>query len=338
MTGGDPTESGRCCQQSAEAGVRPDGGGVQGVRSGVEAVAVASVDGAVCSPGLADLLRPGPTRVMGIVNVTPDSFSDSVHRGVRQAIDWGIELSGQGADLIDVGGESTRPGAEPVDQATELARVVPVVAALAGAGLAVSVDTVHAPVAEAAIRAGVLLVNDVSGGVADPAILEVVAGSGAAYVLQHWRTPFDHRFDHVEVVAEVCDELARRAERALAAGVAPGRLILDPGLGFGKTARQNWALIDGVDAIAGLGFPVLWGASRKRFLAEAYPGPTEPWERDAAGAAVTALLASRGVWGVRTHTVAEHRAAIAVAGLVQAVGRPTPSEGGGQVVGRSVPV
>ena len=278
-----------------------------------------------------DLLRTGPTLVMGIVNVTPDSFADPP-RGVEAAIAWGLALAEQGADLIDVGGVSTRPGSlgegsdggspatpiHPVSEEEELARVVPVVRALAEAGLTISVDTFRARVAAAALAAGASLVNDVTGGLADPDLLRVVADSGTPVVLQHWRTPFDHRPSHVNVVAEVCAELADRADRALAAGIPQSRLILDPGIGFGKSAADNWALVAHAGAIAGLGYPVLWGVSRKRFLAEAYARPTTPPERDEAGLAVTTLLARERVWAVRTHAVAQARTAIAVAEAILA--------------------
>ena len=261
---------------------------------------------------VAALLRPGPTRVMGIVNVTTDSFADDIHRSLTQAIDFGIELVGEGADIIDVGGESTRPGAERVSEAEEMARVIPVVEALAGSGMAVSVDTVRARVVREALRTGALIVNDVSGGLADPDILRVTAEAGAGYVLQHWRTPFDHRPTHVHVVEEVRTELAQRLDTALAAGIDADGIILDPGIGFGKTPSQNWELIASASKISDLGHPVLWGVSRKRFLAGVYDHPTEPWQRDGASLAVTTLLAEQRVWAVRTHTVAEHRTAIAV--------------------------
>jgi len=264
------------------------------------------------------LLTPWPTRVMGIVNVTTDSFADDVHRNITQAIDFGIELASQGADIIDIGGESTRPGAERVSEAEERARVIPVVEALAGAGIAVSVDTVRASVAREAIRAGAMIINDVSGGIADSDILTVAAQTGAGYILQHWRTPFDHRPTHVHVVEEVRSELIERLTAALDAGIDREHIILDPGIGFGKTASQNWELLAGASVIAELGHPVLWGVSRKRFLAEAYPHPTEPWQRDSATIAVTTLLAEQRVWAVRTHTVADNRTAIAVAELVRA--------------------
>jgi len=266
---------------------------------------------------LETLLVPGPTRVMGIVNVTTDSFADDIHRNITQAIDFGIELAGEGADIIDVGGESARPDAQRVSEADEIARVIPVVAALAGSGIAVSVDTVRASVAQEALRAGAMIINDVSGGIADPDILSVTAKAGAGYILQHWRTPFDHRCPHVHVIEEVRAELAQRLAVALDAGIASDRIILDPGIGFGKTPSQNWELLASVPEIATLGHPVLWGVSRKRFLAEAYDRPTEPWQRDGATISVTTLLAEQRVWAVRTHTVADHRAAIAVAELIR---------------------
>lgn len=267
---------------------------------------------------LESLLSMGPTRVMGIVNVTADSFADDRHRSITQAIDFGIELAEQGAHIIDVGGESTRPGAHRVSEMEELDRVIPVVEALAGSGIAVSVDTVRAPVAREAIRAGAWMINDVSGGITDPEILSVVAEAGVGYILQHWRTPFDHRSTHVDVVSEVCQELAARVARGLEAGIRPEQLVLDPGIGFGKTPSQNWELIANAERVAELGLPVLWGVSRKRFLADVYDRPTEPWQRDSATEALTALLARQRVWAVRTHTVYGHRTAIAVAESIRA--------------------
>lgn len=283
---------------------------------------------------LADLLVPGPTRLMGVVNATPDSFAEPPAAGqtATSAIDRGLDLAEQGADLIDVGGESTRPGAGRVDLADELARVVPVVAALAGVGLTVSVDTTRAAVAAAAIEAGAVIVNDVSGGLADPAMYATVARSGAGYIAQHWRVPFDHRPTPApagdaagppdDIVAAVCRELTQRVEAALAAGIPADHLMIDPGLGFGKDVAQNWALVTAADRIATLGWPVLWGVSRKRFLAPAHPDATEPWQRDTAGAVVTGWLAQRRVWAVRVHQISVHRTAVAVAEAIR-TGRPT---------------
>ena len=264
------------------------------------------------------LLAPGPTRVLAILNVTEDSFADRVHFHPAEAIEAGMAMALEGADLIDVGGESTRPGAARISSADELARVLPVVAGLAGVGLAVSVDTVRSVVAQAAIEAGAIIINDVSGGLADPDILEVVARAGVGYVVQHWRTPFDHAPTHTDVLEEVPGELKARLDQAIQAGVAPKRLICDPGIGFGKTADQNWELVGHPQCIARLGYPVVWGFSRKRFLDEVVGPDSEPWERDAAGVALTTWLATHSVWAVRTHTVTDHLTAIRVAEALRA--------------------
>lgn len=257
----------------------------------------------------------GRTLVMGIVNVTPDSFSDGGDfLGARAAIARGRELLADGADLIDVGGESTRPGAARVPVDEELRRVLPVVAALASAGAAVSIDTMRAEVAGAAVEAGAVLVNDVSGGLSDPAMLATVAGLGAGYVAMHWRGQSDVMRDlavYRDVVADVARELAGRRDAALAAGIAPDRLILDPGLGFAKTPAHNWTLLARLDELSALGQPLLIGASRKRFLGDLLDG-REPKSRDDASVALTTLLARRGVWGVRTHTARAHADAVAV--------------------------
>jgi dihydropteroate synthase len=266
------------------------------------------------------LPAPGRTVVMGILNVTPDSFSDGGEfLDVDAAVTHGLSLFGEGADLVDVGGESTRPGAQRASVETELARVVPVIRQLSAAGVAISVDTMRAEVAVAAVGAGAVLVNDVSGGLADPAMLPAVADLGVDYVAMHWRGHSDRMADlatYDDVVAEVTEELADRLWAAVAAGVDRRRVILDPGLGFAKTAEHNWALLRGLEHLAGLGRPLLVGSSRKRFLGELLAGPGGPRpvrERDDAGTAITALLAASGVWGVRTHTVRPHLDAIAVA-------------------------
>ncbi len=266
----------------------------------------------------ADLLSPGPTRVIGVLNVTPDSFSDGGRYDRRDAaVAHGLTMAAEGAAIVDVGGESTRPGASRVDQATELARVIPVVTALAEAGVAVSVDTTRARVAAAAADAGAVMVNDVSGGLADPQMLATVAGRQLCYVAMHWRAPSERMQQlavYDDVVADVATELGHRAEAALAAGIAPDRLVLDPGLGFSKTADHNWALLRAVHRFQGLGFPVLWGVSRKGFLAPVGgSGHRAPLERDAATVALTSLLAAAGVWGVRVHAVADNVAAVAAA-------------------------
>lgn len=257
---------------------------------------------------------------MAILNVTPDSFSDGGDWfDADRAIARGRTLLKEGAHIIDVGGESTRPGIARTDAAEEMRRILPVITALAGTGAVVSVDTMRAEVAEAAVGAGAALVNDVSGGLADPAMLPAVADLGIPYVAMHWRahSTLMQRLTHYDdVVRDVRDELAVRAEAALAAGVAEERLVLDPGLGFAKTADHNWSLLAGMDALASLGFPLLVGPSRKMFLGELLrsgASPRPPKERDAATAALTAILAKQGIWAVRTHTVRNHLDAIATA-------------------------
>ena len=257
---------------------------------------------------------------MGILNVTPDSFSDGgEHLGFEAAIAHGRRLLAEGADIIDVGGESTRPGAERAPVEVELGRVLPVIRELAAAGATVSVDTMRAQVATEAVAAGAALVNDVAGGLADPAMLDTVAGLGVGYIAMHWRghsTVMQQLTQYDDVVTDVASELARRRDAALAAGIAPERLVLDPGLGFAKTADHNWALLARLDELRALGQPLLVGASRKRFLGELLAEGGElrpPKQRDDATTAITALLASRHIWGVRTHDVTAQRDAIAVA-------------------------
>jgi dihydropteroate synthase len=269
------------------------------------------------------LPQPGRTLVMGILNVTPDSFSDGGEfLRTDQAVAHGLELFSDGADLVDVGGESTRPGAERASADVERERVLPVIEQLVAAGVAVSVDTMRAEVAVAAVRAGAVLVNDVSGGLADPDMLAAVADAGAAYLAMHWRGQSDHMQDlatYDDVVAEVTAELSDRITAARAAGIDPERLVVDPGLGFAKNADHNWTLLRNLDQLSRLGQPVLVGASRKRFLGELLAdadGPRPPKGRDAATTAITALLAASGIWGVRTHTVREQRDAIAVAAML----------------------
>jgi dihydropteroate synthase len=261
------------------------------------------------------------TLVMGVVNVTPDSFSDGgEHDTPEKAIEFGLGLLAEGADILDVGGESTRPGAVRPSVEVELGRVIEVVEGLVDAGAAVSVDTMRAEVASQAVKAGAVLVNDVSGGLADPAMLSTVAELGCGLVVQHWRAPADRmesEANYADVVSDVRRELAAQVNRALHAGIAADLLIVDPGLGFSKYAEHNWTLLNHLDSLAELGCPLLVGASRKHFLGEllAKNGQLRPvGERDAATVALTTLLAERGVWGVRTHTVREHRDAIAVVG------------------------
>ncbi|MEO7236126.1 MAG: dihydropteroate synthase [Lapillicoccus sp.] len=257
---------------------------------------------------------------MGVVNVTPDSFSDGgTWFEPAAAIAHGRALVADGADIVDVGGESTRPGAERPSVEEELRRVLPVVEALADEGVVVSVDTMRGVVARQALRAGASLVNDVSGGLADPDMLPVVADAGCPYVAMHWRghsADMQSRAVYADVVADVTRELARRRSEIVSAGVSPHHLVLDPGLGFAKDADHSWALLAHLEALMALGQPVLVGASRKAFLGRigVPPGgsPRPPSDRDVATAATSVLCALAGVWGVRVHDVAGTRDAFAV--------------------------
>lgn len=254
------------------------------------------------------------TLVMGILNVTEDSFSDG-GRYLDQdaAIQHGLTLHYAGADIIDVGGESTRPGSDPIDSATEQARVLPVVQALIRAGAVVSLDTRHTDTAEAALRIGEVIINDVSGLQHEEAMPELIARTGAHYILMHNRgdsRTMDSLADYEDVLEDVVRELAEVRDRFLAAGVKPEQIILDPGLGFAKAGEQNWDLLRGLERIRQLGHPVLIGASRKRFLGTLLTGRTgqsntepAPAERDHATAAVSALSAAHGAWAVRVHDV-----------------------------------
>ncbi len=266
------------------------------------------------------LPMPGRCVVMGVLNVTPDSFSDGGrYLDQTQAIHHGVELHQQGADIVDIGGESTRPGSSRVDADVEIARVVPVVRELAALGVTLSIDTSRAAVAEAALAAGAAVVNDVSGGLADPGMARVVAEAGAPWILMHWRghsKSMNSLARYEDVVADVRAELLARVDEAVAAGVPPESLVLDPGLGFAKNAEHNWALLNRLDALVELGFPVLVGASRKRFLGAALADrdgtPRPPAGREVATATVSALSASAGAWGVRVHDVVGSLDAIAV--------------------------
>lgn len=268
----------------------------------------------------AELLRRDHPVVMGVLNVTPDSFSDGGrYTDIDAAVQHGICLFDEGAHVIDVGGESTRPGAERVDARTEIARVVPVIERLFAQGVPVSIDTTRAEVAEAALEAGAVVVNDVSGGLADPRMASVAAAAGCPWVLMHWR---GHSRDmqklavYHDVVAEVRDELRARADAAIAAGVDPGRIILDPGLGFAKLAEHNWALSAHLDELVALGFPVLFAASRKTYLGRLLAGPDgtpRPVDgREAATLATSLLAVASGAWGVRVHDVRATADALAV--------------------------
>lgn len=266
---------------------------------------------------LASLDRP---IVMGVLNVTSDSFSDGgKHLDPILAIGHGMELAKLGADLIDVGGESTRPGAQRISEEVERDRVISVVRALTEAGVLVSVDTMRASVAEAAVTAGAVLVNDVSGGLADPEMLKTVAALGVPIVLMHWRGHSDHMTElsnYDDVVADVLRELRGRIDAASEAGIEAAQIIVDPGLGFAKEANHNWALLAALPALEVLGCRVLIGASRKRFLgallADEAGTPRAVDDRDLATLAITALGASEGVWGVRVHDVRGARDAVLV--------------------------
>ncbi len=254
--------------------------------------------------------------MLGIVNVTPDSFSDGGRWAEpNEALAHARRLVASGADIIDVGGESTRPGAGRVDPDREQARVVPVIAALADAGIAVSVDTMNAATALAAAAAGARIINDVSGGLADPAMADAVAASGLAYIAMHWRAHSATMQDlaqYGDVVEDVRGELAARVDALLAAGVAPGKIVLDPGLGFAKTAEHNWELLHRLGELQALGYPVLVGASRKRFLGELLAPGAAVAERDLPTAVLSVLCAQQGAWAVRVHDVAGTRVALDV--------------------------
>ncbi len=262
------------------------------------------------------------TRIMGIVNVTPDSFSDGGRfLDPEAAVAQGLRLRGQGADLLDIGGESTRPGAPRVDPALERDRVLPVIHALVAEGVVVSVDTMNADTAVAAVAAGARIVNDVSGGLADPDMLAAVAETGADLVLGHWRGPSAEMYaqaDYADASREVAAELIGRVEAAAAAGIAPARLILDPGIGFAKRGAQNWAVLHALPSLAGLGSRVLVGTSRKRFLAEALGDDPAEGRRDLATAVTSVLAAQAGAWAVRVHDVLATRDALRIAAAWEA--------------------
>ncbi len=277
---------------------------------------------------------------MGVVNVTPDSFSDGGRwLGADDAIGHGLDLVAQGADIIDVGGESTRPGAHRVPLDTELRRVVPVVTALAAAGATVSVDTMRAPVARAGLDAGAVMVNDVSGGLADPDMPGLMAEAGVPYVLMHWRGhswDMQERAVYADVVRDVRAELRRQVDAVIAAGVDPANIIVDPGLGFAKLPGHNWALLARLGEIGCLGGPgspfrVLVGASRKGFLGQLLAGrggePRPADRRDDATVAITGLAAAAGAWCVRVHAAAGSADAVRVAARWR---QEAPGPGGGE--------
>jgi dihydropteroate synthase len=278
------------------------------------------------APGPPGLPDPGRCLVMGVVNVTPDSFSDGgAWFGAEAAIGRGRQLAAQGADIVDVGGESTRPGAQRITADEELRRVIPVITGLARENVPVSVDTMRAEVAAAAVDAGASLVNDVSGGLADPDMPRLVAQASVPYVVMHWRGhshQMQDRAVYADVVGEVCTELSQRIDAVIAQGVDPSMIVVDPGLGFAKNPAHNWALLVNLDRLSRLGgtgsaFPVLVGASRKRFLGRllaAPDGTARPFTgSDDATVAVTALAAAAGAWCARVHEVPANSDAVRVA-------------------------
>jgi dihydropteroate synthase len=270
------------------------------------------------------MVLPGTcVQVMGVVNVTDDSFSDGgLFLDRDRAVEHGLKLAADGAAIVDVGGESTRPGATRVDPRVESARVLPVIKELAEQGITVSIDTMHAEVAEAALENGAQIVNDVSGGRADPNMARLLADAKVPWVLVHWRSVGANRPHEVpayrDVVAEVRDELLAGVDAAVHAGVGPDRLIIDPGLGFAKTAEHNWALLRALPEFVGTGIPVLVGASRKRFLGTLLASPDgeprPPGGRETATAVISALAGLHGAWGVRVHDVRASVDAIKVLG------------------------
>lgn len=278
---------------------------------------------------MAGLPDYGRCAVMGVVNVTPDSFSDGgLWFDPVAAIKHGIDLVATGADIVDVGGESTRPGAPRVDEDEELRRVLPVVRGLAAEGVLVSVDTMRATVAERAVAAGARLVNDVSGGLADPAMVSAVAEAGVPFVVMHWRgqsIDMNNRAVYADTVTEVVDELRRSLDRAVAGGIGLERIIVDPGLGFAKETPHDLVLLNSLARLrAELGRPLLVAASRKRFLGRVLAGPDgappPARERDAATAAVSAIAAREGAWAVRVHEVRPTADAVRVASALEGDG------------------
>ncbi|MGI9085699.1 MAG: dihydropteroate synthase [Aeromicrobium sp.] len=267
---------------------------------------------------------------MGVVNVTPDSFSDGGKwLDADTAIRHGLDLVAQGADLVDVGGESTRPGALRIDAEEELRRIIPVVTGLVAEGVTVSVDTMRADVAERALHAGATLINDVSGGRADERMTQVAATSGSPIVLMHWRghaEAMQKLTQYDDVVADVIDELSAQVEAALSAGVRPEQVIVDPGLGFSKTGEQNWTVLAKLGAFTALGYPLLVAASRKRFLGELLAeesGELRPTDqREDATAALSVICALAGVWCVRVHEPAATADAVKVVARLAEEGTP----------------
>lgn len=255
------------------------------------------------------------TLVMGILNVTPDSFADGGrHFTLKDAINRAQVMIEEGVDIIDIGGESTKPGAERVTEEEEASRVIPVLEQLTQLSVEISIDTTRSSIAARAISLGVKFVNDVSGGLADPKMYEVIAKNPKVqYVIMHWRAHSKNMQDlahYKDVVKEVKEELEERISSAIEAGVDPDQIIIDPGIGFSKSGEHNWELLKNIDRLSLLGYPILIGASRKRFLGE-LTGSSNPDEREAATLAITAMMAKQGIWAVRTHSVKAHRDVIA---------------------------
>jgi dihydropteroate synthase len=244
--------------------------------------------------------------IMGILNVTPDSFADGGrHNDFDAAVARGLEMIAEGVDIIDIGGESTRPGADRVTEAEEIERTIPVITELAKHGARISIDTMRASTAEAAVKAGAAIINDVSGGLADPQMLQTAARLQLPYIAMHWRgqsKDMNSKAIYNDVVVDVISALQERIDAALKAGIKQGNLIIDPGLGFAKDAQHNWEIIDSIDKFVAMGYPVLVGGSRKRFL-----GGDSPDEREQATIELTKRLATTGVWAVRVHSVKPHK-------------------------------
>jgi dihydropteroate synthase len=240
--------------------------------------------------------------VMGILNLTPDSFADGGrHNSFDAGVARGLEMIAEGVDIIDIGGESTRPGADRISAEEEQARVMPVIAELSKRGARISIDTMRADTAEKAVQAGAAIINDVSGGLSDPAMFATVKKLGVPYILMHWRGESNSRAIYTDVVNDVISEINSQIDAALDAGINKSQIIVDPGLGFAKDAEHNWEILRNLKQFTSMGYPVLIGASRKRFL-----GGDNPDEREAATIELTKTLVPQGIWGVRVHSVKPH--------------------------------
>ena len=276
--------------------------------------------------------------IMGILNMTPDSFSDGgAHPDLDAAVAHAAAMIADGADIIDVGGESTRPGAVRVDADVEMQRVLPVIGELVSMGARVSIDTMNARTADAAASRGVDMINDVSAGAADPDMARVAAANALTFIAMHSRGASDAPADYADIVADVTRDLSASVRMLTARGVSPARIVLDPGLGFAKTAEQSWRLVGAIDKLRTLGHPILVGASRKRFLATVMPAHASVSDRDAPTAIITALAADSGAWAVRVHDVAGSKLALdvwsAARGSGAAVGAPSGARPGGTSTG-----